>query len=199
MTARRRVSAGDRAATHAYLRAEYEFELGLAAVAPQSQAAIEALSARLGGECPGVLAGAPGEEPLIGLLRSAGGRRPSAKARGEADRESRQRSALESELTISLFETAYQPEQPAIAKLVAAIMPLRWSNPRITLMVRSDLAQISALQKPLALNVCADMRSWVASGYRRLSAGTKEFLAERDASLPPQLVGQAGRGAVEAV
>ena len=184
-TAHRPVSARDRAATHAYLQAEYEFELAVNGVAPQSRAAVEALPARLGGECPGVLAGAPAEEPLLGLLRPPGGSRPSAKARGEADRTSRQRSALEGELTISLFAAAFQLEEPAIAKLTAALTPLRWSDPRIAIRIDADLALISSVLAPRVPNVCADMRSWVASGYRRLSAGTKEFVRQQAARTSP--------------
>jgi hypothetical protein len=190
---RRRVSTGDRASTHAYLQAEYEFDLAVIGAAPQSRAAVESLATRLGGECPGVLAGAPGEEPSPGSPR-LGGPAPSAKARGEADRISRQRSALEGELTTGLLAAAFQPYRPALATLAAALTPLRWSDPRVALKVRSELARSESAFEPVSPNVCADMRSWVASGYRRLSAATKAFLAKQTTGLASQLEGGSVEG-----
>jgi hypothetical protein len=53
---------------------------------------------------------------------------------------------------------------------------LRWSNPRLTRLLRSlalEQAEQSAIPTP---NLCSDLKTWIASGYTTVSAGTKEFL-----------------------
>ncbi|HEY4997016.1 MAG TPA: hypothetical protein VII03_03405, partial [Solirubrobacteraceae bacterium] len=55
-------TAADRLATHAYLQAGYELTRALADSGPQARIAVDALSTKLAGECPRVLAGAPHEE-----------------------------------------------------------------------------------------------------------------------------------------
>src|ERR1700733_14384147 len=52
------VTSQDRAATRALFEARYTYEQALLASAPASRVATEGLASGLGGECPGVLAGA---------------------------------------------------------------------------------------------------------------------------------------------
>ncbi len=92
-------SAADTAATRAYLQAGYAWYQAVAASLPASMAATEAFADKIGGECTGVLAGAPPES-----------RSPSsAKGIGEFKRETEQLSDLEGELSFTLESPGLQP------------------------------------------------------------------------------------------
>jgi hypothetical protein len=166
----------DAAATAAYLAALYAQTQAVVANLPASTAAFEGLAARIGGECPGVLAGAPGT-----ALPSFGADRESARERGEHARERDQWSELDAELSLALDSALSQPDQQAVSAFASAVGPLRWSNPAIAQAVQLELAQFEELLA-VTPDVCADMRAWVASGYRTLSAGTREFRARREAA-----------------
>src|SRR5271156_1543973 len=95
-----RVTSQDRAATRAFLEARYTYEQSLLASAPASGAAVEGLASRLGGECPGVLVGAP-HETLSTLLESplhSESPPQSPRQMGEANRERTQWNDLQTEL-----------------------------------------------------------------------------------------------------
>jgi hypothetical protein len=173
----------DTAATHAYLAAEYAYRQAVLAELPQSTAMMEALAGRLAGECPGVLAGAPqlervGEQqfPKAGELR-------------ERFRQTRQLGQLVGELDIALFTAFDQPQHPALAAFSAAVAPLRWHSAAINRGVRAYAAVLALPEEAGALDVCADMRAWVASGYKLLSPASKAFIARREARLPRILTG----------
>jgi hypothetical protein len=53
----------NRAATRAYLLADYAYEQAVVLGEPSAQRAFEAAANKLAAECPGVLAGAPQESP----------------------------------------------------------------------------------------------------------------------------------------
>src|SRR5271167_2356888 len=91
------VTSQDRAATRALLEARYTYEQALLASAPASRAATEGLASSLGGECPGVLVGAP-HETLSTLLASplhSESPPQSPRQMGESNRERRQWSDLQ--------------------------------------------------------------------------------------------------------
>ena len=88
-----RITPRDRAATRAYLEARYVYVQALVASAPAAKAAEEEFVSILGGECPGVLAGAP-QETLRTLFASSS-RARTPRQMGEANRESRQLGDLE--------------------------------------------------------------------------------------------------------
>jgi len=95
------VTSRDRAATHALLEARYTYEQALVASAPASDLAVEGLASSLGGQCHGVLMGAPHETLLSALLVPSGHSR-SPRQMGEANRESRQLGDLHGELSLAL-------------------------------------------------------------------------------------------------
>jgi hypothetical protein len=180
--AHRAATPADRAATHAYLEAQYTFSLAIADNGPRAVAAVDALVAKLTGECPGVLAGAPVDETVLGDSHPLGTPPPTPRARGEAQRRSHQLITLEGELGTAVFGTAYQPDHQAIATYVATVTHLNWSDPRIAKLVSFRATLVSV--EPNIPNVCADMRSWVAGGYRTVSSGTKEYEAQQEARVP---------------
>jgi hypothetical protein len=172
-------SAADTAATRAYLQAEYEWYQAVVANLPASIAATEALAAKVGGECAGVLAGAASQP-----------RSPSsAKRFGEFKRETEQLSDLEGELSFALASPRLQPDHQAALALVNTVMSLSWSSPTLTQQAHQNIAAFEEQREHLERKppaVCADMKAWVSSGYETLSAGTKEFEHQREAPRIPK-------------
>ena len=173
------VTAQDRAATHGYLVAELAYGQAQAAAVPASQAAVEALGGTLRGECPGVLAGAPGAVSFgFGTATPI----PSPRVQGEENRQRRQRGDLRNELQAAFRQAQLQPVRQAAVAFAATVKSLRWSNPALTLIEHEVAAEREQQAQEAPLNVCADMRAWARSGYKTLSPATKTF-AEHPAAL----------------
>ena len=171
----------DAAATRAYLLATVAFEEAELANAPGSKAALEAVAARISAECPGILASAPPMEPQAGLTGVTGQTPMSPRAQGELNRQSAQRLELKLELSIALEVASSQLNREATTALIAALKPLRWTNPTITALVHLTAASATTeLELPVP-DVCADMREWVASGYKTLSPLSKQVASATDA------------------
>jgi hypothetical protein len=155
-----RVSPSDAATTHAYLEARIVLQRTMVSVGPAELKAIEALEARVKAECPGVLAGAP---PHVKGERTS-----------ESERE------VSAELPSAVFGAAERVGHQADARFARTVRRLRWSNPKLTRLLRSlaiEQTKQSAIPLP---GLCADMKFWVASGYTTVSAGTKQFVHRHD-------------------
>jgi hypothetical protein len=158
----------DEAATSAYLEADYTWTQAEDANLPASKTAFTELSNKLAAECPGVVAGAPLQSPGQG-----------ARKLGEYTRETEQLSELEEEATFALSSALLSPDRQAATVLAGAVAPLNWTNPTLTRLVHLGVSQ---LQERIGLaipDVCGDIKTWVASGHKTLSPGTKEVLARR--------------------
>jgi hypothetical protein len=182
-SAHARVSPENAAATHAYLIATVSFEEAELTNLPQSVAAMEGVADRISGECPGVLTGAPPTEQELGLIGSESMTPPGPRTSGERQRQSRQRGDLQLELSLALSDSRIQPDREAAGELIHTLTPLRWSNPKITLLLHLTLANVQDELELPAPPVCADMKAWVASGYRTLSAASKELASQTEALL----------------
>jgi hypothetical protein len=150
------VTASDAVATHAYLEARIALHRAPGVTESTELQAIEALEASVKTECPGVLAGAP---PHVKGEKT----NPSV---GEISRE----------LVSAVFGVTEHVQYPSYERFAQTVRRLRWSNPRLTRLLRSlalEQAEQSAIPTP---NLCSDLKSWVASGYTTVSAGTKGFL-----------------------
>jgi hypothetical protein len=187
-------------ATHAYLTAMNIFVEAELASQAQDIATTEATAARVSGECPGVLTGAPPHEEAskVRIVSVPSQLAPSARAQGERSRQSRQLEDLKLELAFAL-DGRTQPEREAAAALVHTLSLLTWSNPRITFLVHltGEILQ-EELDLPAA-PVCADMRAWVASGYRTLSPVSKEVASHSEALLKRsfELIGLATQTSIQ--
>jgi hypothetical protein len=151
-----RIQAGDATATHAYLKARIALNRAMTADEPAVLKAITVLETQVKVECPGVLAGAP----------------PHVK--GEKTNQS-QFEITEELLTVT-FGAGERVEHPAAVRFAATVRHLRWSNPRLTKLLRSlaiEQAVQSAIRPP---DLCSDLKFWVTSGYSTTSPGTKTFL-----------------------
>jgi hypothetical protein len=163
-------TSADAVATEAYLTAVYTYEQAVVANISKSLGAVEALSSRLAGECPGVLHGAPPPTPS------------TPRGFGEFAREHRQLRDLQEELDSAAGAAYAVPDREAATALANSVSSLQWSNATLTSLVHAEVtAEQERLEMP-ALEVCADMRAWVSSGYRTLSTATAAFLKAREAS-----------------
>jgi hypothetical protein len=161
----------DRSATHAYLQAAYVYEQAAVANVPALRTAAIRFASKLGKECPGVMAGT---EDLRGSSRSF------ARRVGESMREDEQLSELEDEVGLAGREVLERPDRQALLMFANAVRSLRWSDPKLTRQILSEVAELQARAERPIPDVCADMKAWVASGYKTLSPATKEFRAKRE-------------------
>ncbi len=186
------------AATHAYLLATNSFEETELSNLTQDTAAREAMSAQISSECSGILTNAPPHEEVFGfgLVGPQQQARPSARAEGERRRQSRQLGELKLELSFALADSQTQLDREATVALIHALTPLKWSNPKITFLLHLTVEVINqALDVPTP-PVCADMKSWVASGYTTLAPISREVASRSEGLLKQSFeaiaIGQTG-------
>jgi hypothetical protein len=154
--AQAQVSSGDASATLAYLRADYAATRAEVHGFSTGIAAVDALAAQVRSECPGVLANVPKPAP---------GTPPSAAAG----------AASEEELDAA-FGAAASTEYARRRDFARTVSRLRWSSRELTRLVHTQAdaeAERAAIPPP---SLCADMRSWVASGYQAVSSGTERYV-----------------------
>jgi hypothetical protein len=133
---------------------------------------------RLGQECGGVLAGVPQERIEVGAELGT-----SPRARGELERKQLQLETINGEIDALIEAAPFGPDRPATEAFVAKVTPLSWSDPRIAPLVHFAASSLEKAVAPPVTDVCADMKSWAASGYHVLSAASREFEAAEKA--PP--------------
>lgn len=166
-----RTRPSDVAATRAYLKAQYS-EVRADAVAYRAGIkAVEALGARVGVECPGVLAAEP---------------HPAAPNRVETE--------ISEEVFNVILRTPERAQHPAIERFARFVRRLRWSDRKLTRLAHSYAAERAARSGIPLPNLCADLQAWVASGYKTVSASTTQYLHRLGASGTIGLVGS-GAGA----
>jgi hypothetical protein len=165
--------ARDRVATYSYLAAGYADEQAVIANRPATMRAFESLEKRIVGECAGV-----------------------ARRVGKSKREDEQLSDLEEELSDTLQSTSARSNRQATLTYISAIRLLHWSNSAITQQVRLKAAELEERLRSPVPDVCADVKTWVSSGYKTLSPATKALVSRREARqptgrhpVPRQLVG----------
>ena len=101
--------------------------------------------------------------------------------KGENARLSQQKQTIEEELATVVYrpgESLYQPAEEAFA---AEVRQLAWSNPALSSALQAATkGRLEAASVP-APPFCADARAWAQSGFRALSAPSREFQASRAA------------------
>jgi hypothetical protein len=164
-------SSSDAQATHAYLLAQYKLVTALLHKAAAARGADSAAAAQIARECPAVVSGMPQESSLAPLPASP-------RARGENARLSHQKQTIEEELGTVIDRSGVSLYRPAEESYATEVRRLSWSDPVITSALQAaNLEDVSAPAPPF----CADARSWAQSGYRALSAASREFEASRAA------------------
>lgn len=155
----------DVAATHAYIQANYALARASVALIGPVQARIQRLNAALAQECPHAGLGTPEVEAS---------------------------QPMSYEVAAALWSVAYGSAAGPIRTFVAATARLRWSNHAIGRAAASyarNLHEFAALPLP---NLCADVRSWTASGFRVVPATTLSLDRRAEAielnTVPPRLL-----------
>jgi hypothetical protein len=141
-------SAQDASSTHAALLAAYKTLHSVVDSWPVLETSLNRLDRRFAAECPNVGAGSPQSEP---------------------------EQRLSYEVAGALWATAYHTDAKYANAFIRAVSPLRWSNPTIARSAHKfirGLREMMALQVP---NLCADVRSWTATGYQTIPASTLRF------------------------
>jgi hypothetical protein len=168
-------SSSDAQATHAYLVAQYRLATALLHNVAAARGAESAAAGQIARECPGVLAGMP-QAPSLTPFRAL-----PPRTRGENARLSHQGQTIEEELGATLGRAEGSSTRAAEEAYVAEVRGLSWSNPAIASALQAaTTAKLEAVSGPAA-PFCADARAWAQSGYRSLSAASREFEASRAA------------------
>lgn len=141
-------SPQDSSSTHRALTAA---DLTLQAIVrtwPKVEASLHKLDLKFAAECPDVAAGSP---------------------------QNSSEQSLSYEVAGALFATGYHTDAKIADRFIEAVSSLRWSNPAIARRLHvfvTGLREMIALTVP---NLCADVRSWIASGYQTVLARTLRF------------------------
>jgi hypothetical protein len=144
----------DVASTHTYLVAGYAALHAVVSKWSSVEADIRKLEQRFHAECPRVGAGSP---------------------------QSEEEQKLSYEVAGALWATGYHTDKGVVQAFARAVKPLRWSNTAIT---RSAHRFTAALQEMTALTVpdiCADVRSWAAGGFKAVPISTQQFVRHVEA------------------
>jgi hypothetical protein len=131
------------------LEADFAIAHAQAAAYAADVTALNELAKRVGAECPGVAAHAP--------------------------HEGRELEELEVETATATIMAQFAPIRQQLVRFVHVGRSLRWSNGKLTALVhRIVSAHAELLLAPPSL--CADWKGWVASGYSKLTPGSRHFL-----------------------
>ena len=138
----------DATSTHTVLLAAYATLHAVLDTWPTVEASLHKVNHRFATECPDVGAGSP---------------------------QSESEQKLSYEVAGALWAAAYHADSKIAQTFIRKVTPLRWTNPLIT---RQAHTFIRGLREMIALRVpdiCADVRSWTASGYKTIPASTLQF------------------------
>ncbi len=138
----------DAAATQKYIQANYALVAAGSSKLGAARAALRSVRARIEGECPRAAAESP--------------QNPDS-------------TELSNEIIGAMVTSAYRSDVPAGESFVRAAGGLRWSNRSLTNTIHSYVSKLKVMIALAPPNVCADIRSWVASGYQTLPATTVRF------------------------
>jgi hypothetical protein len=167
-------SSSDAQATHAYLVAQNKLVRALLHETTAASGAESAAAAQIARECRGVLSGMP--QPSLKLSPT-----PTPRVRGESARLTHQQQTIESELVTAIAKSGDSLYRPAEEAYAAEVRQLSWSDPTIASLLQGATAtKLEDVSTP-APPFCADAKAWAHSGYRAVSAASREFEALRAA------------------
>jgi len=144
-------SSSDVASTNAYIRANYTLVLAAKTHLHSAENAPLQVLAQVRRECPGAAAESP-QNP--------------------------ESTQMSNEVIGAMVLTAYHLDLPAGAKFIRSVASLHWANRSLARAVNGYASQLKTLSKLPAPSLCADVRAWVASGYKTLPASTVAFDAK---------------------
>ena len=146
--AKRHVSHVNAVSTRAYVKADYALVYTARSNLKTGEAALEELQSKLGGECPGAATASPENEAA---------------------------EKLSNEVIGAMSTVFIRADVQAVGNFATAVERLHWSDQQLTRKVASYAAKLKALAVLAIPNVCGDVSTWAASGYRTLPASTDQF------------------------
>ena len=140
--------ADDRAATAAYVRADYALVATAHAKKGAAEAILQSLLARVRHDCPSVVAGSPQNEASEKLTAALIG---------------------------TMRVVAMAPIAKAAASYSRAVSALRWSNGALTRVVHTYARELLAQVRLAVPDFCGQLQAWKASAYTTLTPATLRF------------------------
>lgn len=150
----------DTASTHTYIQANYALARAVDARIASTQADIMNRTEQFGRECPNAGAGSPQDEEAQKLSYEAAG---------------------------ALWSVSFGANASQIRTFARAVRPLRWSSAKLTRMAQSYARSLLGLATLKTPDLCADVRTWSASGFHTVPASTVRF-DERVEGLEPHTI-----------
>ncbi len=144
-------SPADVASTNAYVRANYTLLLAAKSHLRAAENAPGQVLAQVQRECPHAAAESPQND---------------------------QSTQMSNEVIGTIVLSAYHLDVPAGNRFVHAVAALRWANKRAGAAASGYASKLNTLAKLAVPHLCADVRAWVASGYKTLPASTVAFDAK---------------------
>jgi hypothetical protein len=141
-------AADDRAATAAYVRADYAFVVTAHAKRGAAEAILRSLLARVRRDCPSVVTGSPQNEASEKLTAALIG---------------------------TMRVVAMAPIAKAAASYARAVSALRWSNVALTRGVHTYARELLAQVRLAVPDFCGQLQAWKASAYTTLTPATLRF------------------------
>jgi hypothetical protein len=172
---------GDRAATHAFLKADEELAKGILARTSTVEAAVTQAANTLGHECRGVLRGAPDESVLEEEGPSAPRPKLSGRAQGELARSELEKQTIEGEISETIFASVRRVLRGHYDAYISTVGRLAWSDPTINALVQQQTARLREDLVGPQIAVCPEMKAWAASGFHVLPPGSKHLEEAREA------------------
>lgn len=162
----------DVASTRAYVLANYALVRAAHTELHVAEGSIAALNRSLGQQCPKIALEAP---------------------------QNSQSQLLSKEVAGALWSIVYHTDIGAVDAFVSAVRPLHWSKHKLTVIARRYATSLTQLTELPAPEICADVRAWIASGYKTVPASTLAFDKRLEAiganSIPQRLLAPYERGA----
>ena len=141
-------SADDRAATAAYVRADYALVATARSKQHSAESILRSLLGRVRRDCPSVVAGSPENEASEKLT-----------------------AALIGTMRVSAMASIAQ----AATSYAHAVSALRWSNGALTRTVHTYARELLAQVRLAVPDFCGQLQAWKASGYTTLTPATLRF------------------------
>jgi hypothetical protein len=140
--------SGDVATTQVLARATNTLVVAALPIVPRALANVHRFASQIAAQCPGVAAESP---------------------------QNHDSEQLDDEVIGALTTVGYRTAAAPIAAFARAVQGLHWSNPRLTRAAHRFASKLHGLSTLAVPNLCADIGSWVSSGYQTLPASTTEF------------------------
>ena len=94
---------------------------------------------------------------------------------GEGSPQNEEEQKLSYEVAGALWASGYHTDAGIVRRFWTAVKSLRWSNPSITRRARRFARSMLEMTKISVPDLCGDVRSWAATGFRSIPASTVRY------------------------